>query len=196
MQKPSSSSSKHSRASSSGSKSANSYSITRGLDIANQIVLGIITDGGPRNTKHEAVNSRAKDPAAQTAAKSAKQQQGPIDSAGPIPSLSQHAESHANWKSTAYNAAKLTLDLVKEGSGAFPPLQTVTGLLSSIIAQYDVRTKNSVFNDSNQDCFNSRSQSVTASPFPDCFLELKACNTLLHNLLWMVIIVKPSDVVF
>ena len=45
----------------------------------------------------------------------------------------------SDWKSTAYNAAKLAINLAKESADAFPPLKSVAGGLSAILDHCDVR---------------------------------------------------------
>ena len=47
-------------------------------------------------------------------------------------------ESESDWKSTAYAATKVAIDLVKESSDAFPPLKSVMGGLSAILNHCDV----------------------------------------------------------
>ena len=44
-----------------------------------------------------------------------------------------------DWKTTTWNAAKLTLRLVKESADAFPPLKAVAGGLCEIISNFEVR---------------------------------------------------------
>ena len=48
-------------------------------------------------------------------------------------------ENGSNWKSTAYSATKLAINLVKESADAFPPLKSVMGGLSAILDHCDVR---------------------------------------------------------
>ena len=45
----------------------------------------------------------------------------------------------SDWKSTAYNAAKLAINLAKESADAFPPLGSVAGGLSAILDHCDVQ---------------------------------------------------------
>ena len=45
----------------------------------------------------------------------------------------------SDWKSTAYNAAKLTINQIKESADAFPPLRSVAGGLSAILDHCDVQ---------------------------------------------------------
>ena len=47
-------------------------------------------------------------------------------------------ESGSDWKSTAYSATRLAIDLVKETSDAFPPLKAVAAGLSVILNHCDV----------------------------------------------------------
>jgi hypothetical protein len=49
----------------------------------------------------------------------------------------QHHSTISRWKKVSWNATKLTLDLV--ASGAFPPLQTVAGLVLNLINRCEVR---------------------------------------------------------
>ena len=49
-------------------------------------------------------------------------------------------ESKLDWMSTAYATTKLVIDLLKESSAAFPPLQSAAGGLSAILKQRDVRS--------------------------------------------------------
>ena len=48
-------------------------------------------------------------------------------------------ETESDWKSTAYATTELVIDLVKESADAFPPLKSVVGGLSAILAHCDVR---------------------------------------------------------
>ena len=45
----------------------------------------------------------------------------------------------SDWKSTTWNTTKLTLRLVKESAGVFPPLQAVAGGLCELINNFEVR---------------------------------------------------------
>ena len=45
----------------------------------------------------------------------------------------------SDWKSTAYNATKLAINLVKESADTFPPLGSVAGGLSAILDHCDVQ---------------------------------------------------------
>ena len=47
-------------------------------------------------------------------------------------------DSKSDWKSTAYAAAELAINLVKESSDVFPPLKSVMGGLSAILDHCDV----------------------------------------------------------
>lgn len=48
------------------------------------------------------------------------------------------SENKPSWKSTAYAATKLAINIVKESSDAFPPLKSVVGGLSAILSHCDV----------------------------------------------------------
>ena len=43
-----------------------------------------------------------------------------------------------SWKSTAFSATKLAINMVKESSDVFPPLKSVVGSLSAILKNCDV----------------------------------------------------------
>ena len=45
----------------------------------------------------------------------------------------------SDWKTTTWNATKLTLHLVKEAADAFPPLKAVAGGLCELISNFEVR---------------------------------------------------------
>jgi hypothetical protein len=45
----------------------------------------------------------------------------------------------SKWKKGSWNATKLTLELVSQGSAAFPPLQAVATLLLNLVNRYEVR---------------------------------------------------------
>ena len=49
-------------------------------------------------------------------------------------------ENKQDWKSTAYAATKLAINIVKESSDTFPPLKSVVGGLSAILDHCDVRS--------------------------------------------------------
>jgi hypothetical protein len=51
----------------------------------------------------------------------------------------QHHSTMSRWKKVSWNATKLTLELVNQGSVMFPPLQTVAGLLLNLVNRYEVR---------------------------------------------------------
>jgi hypothetical protein len=46
-------------------------------------------------------------------------------------------ERDAGWQ-TAYNAARIAVEIAKESSDMFPPLKAVVGALSVLITNYDV----------------------------------------------------------
>ena len=48
-------------------------------------------------------------------------------------------ERKSDWKSTAYAATKLAINLVKESSDVFPPLKSVAGGLSAVLDHCEVR---------------------------------------------------------
>jgi hypothetical protein len=50
---------------------------------------------------------------------------------------SSHQAADSAWK-TAYSAAKIAIDTIKESSDMLPPLKTVVGALSVLIKNYDV----------------------------------------------------------
>jgi hypothetical protein len=53
-------------------------------------------------------------------------------------------ENNSNWMSTAYSAAKLAINMIKESSDVFPPLKSVAGGLSAILQHCDVRSTSSM----------------------------------------------------
>ena len=48
-------------------------------------------------------------------------------------------ENKSDWKSTAYAATKLAINLAKESADAFPPLKSVVGGLSAVLDHCEVR---------------------------------------------------------
>ena len=69
-------------------------------------------------------------------------------------------ESGSDWKSTAYATTKLTIDLVKESSDAFPPLKAVATGLSAILDHCDVR---SISNETIYDSYDGPSKRSPAA---------------------------------
>jgi hypothetical protein len=47
-------------------------------------------------------------------------------------------EKKPDWKSTAYAAAEITIEVVKESADACTPLKSVLGGLSTVLKYYDV----------------------------------------------------------
>jgi hypothetical protein len=55
-----------------------------------------------------------------------------------VPTTQRH-RTMTRWKKVSWNATKLTLELINQGSVAFPPLQAVAGLLLNLVNRYEVR---------------------------------------------------------
>jgi hypothetical protein len=51
----------------------------------------------------------------------------------------QHDSTMSRWKKVSWNETKLILELVNQASEAFPPLQSVAGLLLNLVNRYEVR---------------------------------------------------------
>ena len=61
----------------------------------------------------------------------------PSSSARPPPEPAPGSSKESHW-GTAYEAAKIAIDIAKESSDMFLPLKAVVGALSVLIKNYDV----------------------------------------------------------
>jgi hypothetical protein len=61
-----------------------------------------------------------------------------VRTSDPVPANQDHSMM-SRWKKGSWNATKLTLELVNQGSAMFPPLQTVAALLLNLVNRYEVR---------------------------------------------------------
>ena len=57
---------------------------------------------------------------------------------GTVPVNGHPDTAGSDWKTTAWNAANVTLRLVKESADAFPPLKAVAGGLCELINNFEV----------------------------------------------------------
>jgi hypothetical protein len=100
-------------------------------------VGGFVLDGSSKHTF-----SRNTDPdtvSGQTPPVPGSDKSSPPEPSGHTVDSKAAPESKSDWKSTAYAAAKLAINLAKESSDAFPPLGSVAGGLLAILDHCEVR---------------------------------------------------------